>query len=286
MAAVEWSVGALRSQADVYCPCYCEENAVRLSRVLEGVIDRDSAFVVFISNATKTTLVCHQRGSAYGPPDAPPGPASRDHVIWDYHVVLVAARQAPGERVALVWDLDSRLPFPSRLGEYMEGCFPQVDARLDAQFRVVPLRLCEVTFASDRRHARDDKAESGWAIPPPSWPALNQGGRSPTTPTEPEGASSGWESAAAEAVAARANALSDGGWTSDGSKHSLPCFWDMSADSEWGEDASEMAKRLHGTAGPLPISKSAALFPCGLVAKSAPVAAKLLSVLIGTPTAP
>ena len=279
MAATDLSVDGLRSCVDVYCSCYCEENAIRLSRALGSVIDRELAFVVFISNPTKTTLVCHQRGSAHGPPEAPPGPAARDHVVWDYHVVLVAPRRASSERAALVWDLDSRLPFPARLGQYMDACFPQVDPSLDARFRIVPLRLCEVTFASDRRHARDDKAEGGWAIPPPRWPALNQGGSSAVA-AESAGTAGSWQGAAVTAIAARAAALRDGGWEHEGSRHSLPCFWDTTTDDEWGDDASVMESRLRG----LP-QEGAALFPCGLVASNAPTAAKLLKALVEPLTA-
>jgi len=268
---------ALRADRLAYASCYCEENALRLADRLPSEL-AESAHLVFITNPSKTVLVVHQRSSPHGGPDEPPGPIESDHVVWDYHVVLVTTAPRP-----LVWDLDTRLPFPVPLDAYLGAAFVPIDPRYGAMFRVVPASLCRETLASDRRHML---ADGKFLAPPPAWPCLGQGkdgsepgaatsggeaapGARSAAPLAPA-ASSGWAASGAPAVeaasasgqdagakgedvplrasaaiaiaaSARASATEGARWSADGggARHSLPCFLDVTQDVMEGGDAAE-----------------------------------------------
>ncbi|MCB9649596.1 MAG: hypothetical protein H6730_23795 [Deltaproteobacteria bacterium] len=86
---------------------YCEENVHRLlGRPELAELPR---WVVFISNVKNSCALWQQRAAGAG-----------RWVIWDYHVVVMA-RHDDGIRV---YDLDSRLTFPTPLAAYVTGTFP------------------------------------------------------------------------------------------------------------------------------------------------------------------
>jgi hypothetical protein len=134
-----------------YQPFYCEENVWHLARRFEG----RPAKVVFISNAQKTCALWQQRAAEPGLP-----------VIWDYHVVLSAAR--------MIHDLDTRLPFPSPAREWIDGTFPlPLPEELAPRFRVVSAARFVEVFASDRSHMRD--AGGAYRASPPPWAPIGIG---------------------------------------------------------------------------------------------------------------
>ncbi|XP_031504845.1 protein N-terminal glutamine amidohydrolase [Nymphaea colorata] len=144
-----------------HTPCYCEENVYLLCKQLctsglSGIGGMD-LFVVFISNDRKQVPLWHQRASV----------RTDGLVLWDYHVVCI---QTSGEGNALVvWDLDSTLPFPVLLAQYVfEAIQPsaQLYPVFRRLFRVVHAPLFLHHFASDRRHMKD--ADGNWISPPPT----------------------------------------------------------------------------------------------------------------------
>lgn len=141
-----------------YAPFYCEENVWHLAK--EGV-GGDPSFVVFISNPQKSCALWAQRSASSA--DMP--------VLWDYHVILVSA---PSDG-ALVWDLDTRLGFPVRLRDYLDGTFPYGEALRETllpRFRVLPAATYVERFASDRSHMHEG---DDWRAPPPEWPTIGEG---------------------------------------------------------------------------------------------------------------
>lgn len=141
-------------RAEHDAPYWCEENAWHLC--VEPRIGSD-AVVVVISNPWRTVALWHQRAAS--PLDAP--------VVWDYHVVVVS-------RDARVWDLDTRLEFPIAFDVYVGRTFREgVAARLQPRFRAIDAAVYRSSFASDRRHMRDE--DGGWQRPPPPWPAIGDG---------------------------------------------------------------------------------------------------------------
>lgn len=125
-----------------YTPFYCEENVWHLCEDGAGT-------VVVISSPSRATPLWKQR--AAGDTEEP--------VFWDYHVILV--------RDGRVFDLDTTLPFPCPLEEYVDETF-----RLPAavRFRCFDAEDYRRGFGSDRSHMRDEHGH--WRAPPPPWPAI------------------------------------------------------------------------------------------------------------------
>ncbi len=136
-----------------YQAFYCEENVWQLLHEPELAARRREA--LFIGNAGKQVALWQQRV------------AHPDPVIWDYHVVALIDRA--------VWDLDTVLPVPCPLAEWLAATFLPLAAEHAAfapRFRLVELADLERTFASDRRHM---KRARGWIKPPPPWPPPGRG---------------------------------------------------------------------------------------------------------------
>ncbi|MCP4753769.1 MAG: hypothetical protein GY866_23030 [Proteobacteria bacterium] len=135
-----------------YWPFYCEENIWHLSRST-GLADLVPK-VVFISNPGKRCALANQRAANGG------------FVIWDYHVVMMTDGK--------IWDLDTLLPFPCLMSEYLERSFmPELDDEFRSFFRVVEADDFIGAFASDRSHMLDEQGD--YLHPPPPWPAINPG---------------------------------------------------------------------------------------------------------------
>jgi protein N-terminal glutamine amidohydrolase len=142
-----------------YTACYCEENIWQLCAGLASRLD-PAAFAgsaaLFISNPGRTVAFRFQLA-------APPG----EMVVWDYHVVLLAADEGAWR----VWDFDTRLGFIIPAQEWFERSFdPDLPAALRPRFRAVPAPDYLRRFSSDRRHMRD--RTGGWRMPPPVWPLI------------------------------------------------------------------------------------------------------------------
>ncbi|KAF3442690.1 hypothetical protein FNV43_RR16607 [Rhamnella rubrinervis] len=146
-----------------HTPFYCEENVYLLCKKLceNGIADAEGSdlFVVFISNEKKQIPLWNQKASNRA-----------DGVsLWDYHVICVQ-RKNEGDTSHVVWDLDSRLPFPSPLETYIsETIRPsfQLFAEYQRFFRIVHAPMFLRSFASDRRHMKD--SAGNWIAEPPAY---------------------------------------------------------------------------------------------------------------------
>ena len=90
-----------------YASCYCEENVYKFIEKAIGSRDVIRSYALVLTNASECTALWYQRSS--------PAPASQP-ILWDYHVVSLIINEA---RDALIYDLDSVLPFPSKAVSYL-----------------------------------------------------------------------------------------------------------------------------------------------------------------------
>lgn len=157
------------SERDLRAPCYCEENVWRLAyrRLYGGEPkgeNRDHRYyVVFVSNASR----CCPMFSQLAQDDAD------EPCFWDYHVVLMSS----GAGKSLVWDIDSHLPYPTTVSDYLacvfrEECFrEEYRAKLAPRFRVVGAEDYLRCFCSDRKHMIDPKTGK-WREAPPDYDCI------------------------------------------------------------------------------------------------------------------
>ena len=148
-----------------YTSCYCEENIWKLcekikkSDKLEHLFREENAYIVFISNDGKSVPLWNQSAS-----DDAGG-----LVIWDYHVILIIKNEG-----SVVFDLDTRLPYPCAFNHYTLNTFGSnennFDERFHRKFRVTGIQDYMNHFASDRSHMKDTNGD--WIKPPPSYPCI------------------------------------------------------------------------------------------------------------------
>lgn len=103
------------------------------------------AFAVFITNQKKQVPLFHQRA----------GDESDDgFVCWDYHVVLIVLIVFIDQSRAIwVCDLDSTLPFPTKIDLYLNQTFKHFDqlpSEFQPVFRIINFRTFLRHFSSDR----------------------------------------------------------------------------------------------------------------------------------------
>ncbi|PIA53701.1 hypothetical protein AQUCO_00900349v1 [Aquilegia coerulea] len=146
-----------------HTPSYCEENVYLLCKRLStiGVSNKDGSdlFVVFISNDYKQVPLWHQKASK----------RADGLIIWDYHAICIQMNKE-GKVPFQVWDLDSTLPFPSPLAEYVSQAIQpsfQVYPEYQRYLRVVHAPIFLRKFASDRRHMKD--SAENWISHPPAY---------------------------------------------------------------------------------------------------------------------
>lgn len=144
-----------------YTSQYCEENVYMLCKKLcsAGVVHQEGSnlFVVFISNENRQVPLWHQKA----------GEGTEGLVIWDYHVICVQKTTGKDTQFQ-VWDLDTVLPFPVPLHQYItEAIRPSLPLyrKFHRFFRLIHAPIFLRYFASDRRHMRN--AEGEWIAPPP-----------------------------------------------------------------------------------------------------------------------
>ena len=95
-------------------------------------------------------------------------------VSWDYHVILLTARSHQ-DSVCWVYDIDSHLPYPSPLSDYLQHSFPyEWPMPVAPLFRVVDGDLFLQHFSSDRRHMYNADKNT-WNAPPPSYAPIQSG---------------------------------------------------------------------------------------------------------------
>lgn len=88
----------------------------------------------------------------------------------DYHVVLI---YAPDER-AVVYDLDTELPFPTFFCKYATETFRSDEAlrpEYHRKFRLVSASEYLKTFASNRSHMK--REDGTWIKTPPDYPPIS-----------------------------------------------------------------------------------------------------------------
>ena len=136
-----------------YTACYCEENVYRLIQRLHRLqgTHLSQLYAVFISNAARCVPIWEQRASS----------ARSGFIVWDYHCICLQSCPGPagaapasqpasaaaaaaagqpwvgpaqGSDTAVVWDLDTRLPFPCGIREYAARALQSSGPALDAEF--------------------------------------------------------------------------------------------------------------------------------------------------------
>ena len=99
--------------------------------------------------------------------------------FWDYHVVLIQSTKVvkKGKQIiqAQVLDMDTHLPFPCTLEQYIDGTFSlEFEDEKDVKtyeplFRVVRAEFYLENFYSDRMHMMED---GQWLATPPSYDCI------------------------------------------------------------------------------------------------------------------
>ncbi|XP_017893400.1 protein N-terminal glutamine amidohydrolase-like [Ceratina calcarata] len=141
---------------------YREENVWKLCQdvATRHALELQHCYVAFVSNSWRSVPLWRQRA----------GKDEDKLVLWDYHVVLI---YAPDER-AVVYDLDSALPFPTHFWKYAMETFRSDEAlqpEHHRRFRVVPANVYLREFASDRHHMKRD--DGTWIKTPPDYPPIS-----------------------------------------------------------------------------------------------------------------
>ncbi|GAA5992787.1 hypothetical protein JCM5350_002266 [Sporobolomyces pararoseus] len=136
----------------LYTPYYCEENVYLLIKTLEASANIRATWACFISNLERRAILFNQKASRHGEDQG-------SYVIWDYHVIAIAAYRQGGEEKLVVIDRDSKLGEMVDLEEYVERTFyPSLfreeilDPALESRIRVIPGINFLENFASDRSH--------------------------------------------------------------------------------------------------------------------------------------
>ncbi len=148
-----------------YCPSYCEENIWHLCGALKDLFE--VSYVILISNQQQQVALWQQKKS----------PAEDLPIVWDYHVILatIDSENENEKRAQLIWDFDSRCPFPCELSNYLSMTAPLLPAHLknfSPLFRVIESSDYLQFFSSNRSHMQKD---GKWMSPPPTWPCIGDG---------------------------------------------------------------------------------------------------------------
>ncbi|XP_076180864.1 protein N-terminal glutamine amidohydrolase isoform X2 [Ptiloglossa arizonensis] len=141
---------------------YREENVWKLCQdaATRHGSEIDHCYVAFVSNPWRSVPLWRQRA----------GKDEDKLVVWDYHVIFI---YAPDER-AVVYDLDSVLPFPTHFWKYAMETFRSdevVQPKHHRRFRVLPATVYLREFASDRHHMK--REDGTWIKTPPDYPPIS-----------------------------------------------------------------------------------------------------------------
>lgn len=121
------------------------------------------ADVCFISNREKTVPMFCQRASQ----------RVDGSVAWDYHVIVIGVKTTDDGALALVYDIDSTLTYPTPLDDYLEETFPYETQSFQhaPSFRLIPASVYLTAFSSDRSHMFNSKTQT-WNAPPPAYTCI------------------------------------------------------------------------------------------------------------------
>ena len=122
----------------LYTPYYCEENVYLLIKTLEASANILATWACFISNLERRAILFNQKASRHGEDQG-------SYVIWDYHVIAIAAIRQGGEEKLVVIDRDSKL------GEMvdLEGQ-PFICTLSQCLIEVLRRRLCRQSTSNER----------------------------------------------------------------------------------------------------------------------------------------
>jgi len=131
-----------QKQDYIYTPYFCEENIWQLCRsfIRQG-IDKEQLDILFLSNHKKQIVLLNQQLGSPG-----------EVVVWDYHVILKYHLDA---NTSMIFDFDTRLPFPIDWQSYQLATFPdprQLDSDYHMMIRKIPSSEYLTKFTSDRQH--------------------------------------------------------------------------------------------------------------------------------------
>jgi len=146
----------------LYTANYCEENIWHLAA--DATVAEGSRFVVLLTSLAKSTPLWQQKAA----------PGEDNPVFWDYHVILIVESRTG----SVVYDFDTRLPFPCGFADYASATFDQgqrLPFNYHPRFRVMTADEYRQGFWSDRSHMK--LKDGAWRSPPPSW--------APITPAKP-----------------------------------------------------------------------------------------------------
>ncbi|XP_015523415.1 protein N-terminal glutamine amidohydrolase [Neodiprion pinetum] len=146
----------------VHTSCYCEENVWKLCQdvATRHGPELQHCYVAFISNPGRSVPLWRQKA----------GKDEDQLVLWDYHAILI---YAPDDR-AVVYDLDSALPFPTHFWKYATETFRSDEAlrsEYHRRFRLVPAATYLQHFASNRQHMK--REDGTWIKTPPEYPPIS-----------------------------------------------------------------------------------------------------------------
>ncbi|XP_015122541.1 protein N-terminal glutamine amidohydrolase [Diachasma alloeum] len=146
----------------VYTSCFCEENVWKLCQdvATRHTAELQHCYVAFISNEDRRVPLWRQRE----------GKDEDQVIVWDYHAILI---YAPDER-AVVYDLESALPFPTFFWKYATETFRSDEAlrpEFHRRFRLVPAATYLQHFASNRAHMK--REDGTWIKTPPDYPPIS-----------------------------------------------------------------------------------------------------------------
>lgn len=189
---------SLSSDHDLRVACFCEENAWRVVyrhlHLTDMMNERRNTitnyYVVFVSNRRKCCPFFQQRAEP-----KPDGSSKKmEYVCWDYHVIVIRCINnteddyGEGEGTVKkvktkteVLDIDTWLPYPCPIDEYLAGSFPhamnsnpQCDPEYLPFFRVVSAQNYLKYFYSDRMHMYN-KERGEWLAQPPNYAPIMNG---------------------------------------------------------------------------------------------------------------
>lgn len=135
-------VQIFQKQDYIYTPYFCEENIWQLCRsFMSQGIDKDQLDILFLSNNKKKIILLNQQLGSLS-----------EVVVWDYHVIL---KYRPDAYTSMIFDFDTRLPFPVDWQNYQLSTFPdprQLESEYHMMIRKIPSSEYLTQFTSDRQH--------------------------------------------------------------------------------------------------------------------------------------
>ncbi len=134
-----------------YTRLFCEENIWKLIAFLNDAGQSATHYipidVLFLINPQRSVAIYQQKAVTEG-----------QLMIWDYHVILSARHESgTSQQPIVIFDFDSRLPFPTPITDYFNATFANwhvLPDTLRPQIRSIPANEYLQGFDSDRSHMK------------------------------------------------------------------------------------------------------------------------------------